>query len=61
MKVAILNFEGAVASAVAGPFDMFSKVKLIAASMNVKTKTFFEVDIVSSNSLATGEPFLCSG
>ncbi len=61
MKVAVLNFEGAVASAVAGPYDIFSKVKLIAASMNVKTKTFFEVDIVSSNSLATGEPFNMEG
>lgn len=61
MKVAILNFEGAVASSVAGPYDMFSKVKLIAASMNVKSKTFFEVDIVSSNHLAAGEPFNMEG
>lgn len=61
MKVAILNFEGAVASAVAGPYDMLSKVKMIAATMNVKTKTFFEVDIVSSNRLATGTPFNMEG
>jgi transcriptional regulator GlxA family with amidase domain len=61
MKVAVLNFEGAVASAVAGPYDMFSKVKMIAESMHVKTKTFFEVDIVNSNSLAAGEPFTMKG
>lgn len=61
MKVAILNFDGAVASAVAGPYDMFSKVKMIAANMNVKTKTYFDVDIVSSNSLAAGAPFNMEG
>jgi len=61
MKVAILNFEGAVASAVAGPYDMFSKVKMIAESMNIKTKAFFEVDIVSSKGLASGEPFNMEG
>jgi transcriptional regulator GlxA family with amidase domain len=61
MKVAILNFEGAVASAVAGPYDMLSKVKMIAVSLKVKTKTFFEVDIVSSNSLVSAEPFNMEG
>jgi transcriptional regulator GlxA family with amidase domain len=57
MKVAVLNFEGAVASAVAGPYDMFSKVELIAQSLNVKTKTAFEVDIVNSANLVSGKPF----
>lgn len=61
MKVAVLNFEGAVASAVAGPYDMFSKVRLIAETMNVKTKTFFEVDIVNTSSLEDGEPFNMEG
>jgi transcriptional regulator GlxA family with amidase domain len=57
MKVAVLNFEGAVASSVAGPYDMFSKVKTIAESLGVKSKTFFEVDIVNSSSLAASKPF----
>jgi transcriptional regulator GlxA family with amidase domain len=57
MKVAVLNFEGAVASAVAGPYDMFSKVESISQSMGVKSKTFFEVDIVNSNKLAAAKPF----
>jgi transcriptional regulator GlxA family with amidase domain len=57
MKVAVLNFDGAVASSVAGPYDMFSKVKTIAESLGVKSKTFFEVDIVNSSSLVTCKPF----
>jgi transcriptional regulator GlxA family with amidase domain len=61
MKVAVLNFEGAVVSAVAGPYDMFSKIRMISETMNVKTKTFFEVDIVNTGSLAAGEPFNMEG
>lgn len=61
MKVAVLNFEGAVASAVAGPYDMFSKIKLISETLQVKTKTVFEVDIVSSNTLDEAEPFTMEG
>lgn len=61
MKVAILNYKGAVASSVAGPFDMLSKVSMIAGSMQVKTKTLFEVDIVNCSSLVPGEPFNMSG
>jgi transcriptional regulator GlxA family with amidase domain len=60
MKVAILNFDGAVASAVAGPYDMLSKVKMISETLKVKTKTFFEVDIVNS-SLAANKPFEMMG
>lgn len=57
MKVAVLNFEGAVVSSVAGPYDMFSKLKSISESMKVKSKTFFDVDIVNSNMLAECKPF----
>jgi transcriptional regulator GlxA family with amidase domain len=57
MKVAVLNFEGAVASAVAGPWDMLSKVKMISETLNVKTKTMFEVDIVNSSNLVSNKPF----
>lgn len=57
MKVAVLNFEGAVASSVSGPYDMFSKVESISQSMGVKSKTFFQVDIVNSNLLAACKPF----
>ena len=48
MKVAILNFEGAVASSVAGPYDMLSKVQQFPKALGVKSKTFFEVDIVNT-------------
>jgi transcriptional regulator GlxA family with amidase domain len=42
---------------VAGPYDMFSKVKMIAENMRVKTKTVFEVDIVNSKTLVSSKPF----
>ncbi len=61
MKVAILNFEGVVASAVAGPYDMFSKIKVISESLQVKTKMVFDVDIVNSTSLFSGQPFNMAG
>ena len=61
MKVAVLNFDTAVASAVAGPFDMFSRISTIAGGMGVKTKTVFEVDIVNSKSLAANKPFRMIG
>ena len=61
MKVAILNFEGAVPSSVAGPWDMLSKLPAIAKSLNVKSKVFFEVDIVNSNNLSTTQPFSMAG
>jgi transcriptional regulator GlxA family with amidase domain len=61
MKVAILNFDTAVASAVAGPYDMFSRISMIAGSMGVKSKTVFEVDIVNSKSLADKKPFRMIG
>ena len=57
MKVAILNFEGAVASSVAGPYDMFSKVKMISETLRVKTKMFFEVDVISSQYMNAELPF----
>jgi transcriptional regulator GlxA family with amidase domain len=57
MKVAILNFEGAVASSVAGPYDMLAKLPVIAQSLNVKAKTFFEVDIVNTSNLVAKQPF----
>jgi transcriptional regulator GlxA family with amidase domain len=57
MKIAILNFDGAVASAVAGPYDMFSKVKMISETLKIKTKTIFEVDIVNS-APASNKPFV---
>jgi transcriptional regulator GlxA family with amidase domain len=57
MKVAILNFEGAVASSVAGPYDMFSKVKMISETLRVKTKTLFEVDVISSPHMDSEQPF----
>ena len=57
MKVAILNFAGAVPSSVAGPWDMLSKLPGIAKSLNVKSKVFFEVDIVNSNNLPFTQPF----
>jgi len=57
MKVAVLNFEGAVPSSVAGPWDMLSKLPAIARSLNVKSKVFFEVDIVNSNHLSATQPF----
>jgi len=57
MKVAVLNFEGAVASSVAGPYDMFSKVKTIAETLRVKTKITFDVDIVNSVNLVSNRPF----
>jgi len=61
MKVAILNFEGVVPSSVAGPWDMLSKLPSIAQSLNVKSKVFFEVDIVNSNNLVAGKPFSMVG
>jgi transcriptional regulator GlxA family with amidase domain len=57
MKVAVLNYEGVVASSVAGPYDMFSKVKMISDNMGIKTKTVFEVDIVNSRNLVSDKPF----
>lgn len=57
MKVAILNFEGAVPSSVAGPYDMLSKLPTIAKALNVRSKVFFEVDIVNSNNLISTAPF----
>lgn len=57
MKVAVLNFEGAVPSSVAGPWDMLSKLPSIAQALNVKSKVFFEVDIVNSNNLLATQPF----
>jgi transcriptional regulator GlxA family with amidase domain len=60
MKIAILNFDGAVASSVAGPYDMFSKVKMISETLKIKTKIFFEVDIVNS-SLVANKPFEMKG
>jgi transcriptional regulator GlxA family with amidase domain len=57
MKVAILNFEGAVASSVAGPYDMLAKLPSISQSLNVKSKTFFEVDIVNTDNLVAKQPF----
>ena len=61
MKVAVLNFEGAVPSSVAGPWDMLSKLPSIAQSLNVKSKVFFEVDIVNSNNLSASQPFSMVG
>jgi len=57
MKVAILNFEGAVPSSVAGPYDMLAKLPAIAQSLHVKAKTFFEVDIVNTDNLVSKQPF----
>ena len=57
MKVAVLNYEGVVASSVAGPYDMFSKVKTISDNMGVKTKAVFEVDIINSRNLVSQKPF----
>jgi hypothetical protein len=57
MKVAILNFEGAVASSVAGPYDMLAKLPEISKSIGVKAKTFFEVDIVNTDNLVAKQPF----
>jgi transcriptional regulator GlxA family with amidase domain len=57
MKVAILNFEGVVSSSVAGPYDMLAKLPAIAQSLNVKAKTFFEVDIVNTDNLVAKQPF----
>jgi transcriptional regulator GlxA family with amidase domain len=57
MKVAILNFEGVVTSSVAGPYDMLSKLPAIAQSLSVKSKTFFEVDIVNTDNLVAKQPF----
>ena len=57
MKVAILNFEDAVASSVAGPYDMLAKLSVISQSLNVKAKTFFEVDIVNTDNLVAKQPF----
>ena len=57
MKVAVLNYEGVVASSVAGPYDMFSKVKMISENMGIKTKTVFEVDVVNSRNLVSHKPF----
>jgi transcriptional regulator GlxA family with amidase domain len=61
MKVAVLNFDTAVASAVAGPFDMFSRIRSLAENMGAKTKAVFEVDIVNSRSLARNKPFRMIG
>jgi len=61
MKVAILNYEGAVASSVSGPFDMLSKLPRIAQSLNVRSRTFFEVDIVNSTNLVASAPFHMMG
>jgi len=57
MKVAILNFEGAVASSVAGPYDMLVKLPVIAQSLNVRSKAFFDVDIVNTDNLVAKKPF----
>jgi transcriptional regulator GlxA family with amidase domain len=57
MKVAILNFEGVVPSSVAGPYDMLAKLPHIAQSLNIKTKTLFEVDIVNTSNLVSKQPF----
>ena len=56
MKVAILNFDGAVPSSVVGPYDMLAKLPGIAHALKVKSKVFFEVDIVNSFNLKHTEP-----
>ncbi len=61
MKVAILNFEGAVPSSVVGPYDMLAKLPAIAQALNVKSKVFFEVDIVNSNNLKATPPLSIVG
>lgn len=57
MKVAILNFEGAVSSSVAGPYDMLTKLPDISKTLGVKSKIFFEVDIVNTDSIIHTQPF----
>lgn len=57
MKVAILNFEGAVSSSVAGPYDMLAKLPAISQSLHVKSKNFFDVDIVNTGNLVAKKPF----
>ncbi len=57
MKVAILNFEGAVPSSVAGPYDMLAKLPAISQSLTVRSKIFFDVDVVNTGNLVAKQPF----
>jgi transcriptional regulator GlxA family with amidase domain len=46
---------------VAGPYDMLAKVAMIGASLQVKPKRIFEVDIVNSKQVTKQDPFTISG
>jgi len=62
MKVAILNFTGAVNSSVIGPYDILTKIKMIEQMLGVSNnKVNFEVDIVSSPMVDKRFPGLING
>lgn len=61
MKVAILNFEGVVPTSVTGPYDILDKISLIAQSLNVHTRTTFEVDIVNTSADIPGDTATVKG
>lgn len=53
MKVAILNYQGAVATSVAGPFDILDQVANISKAMGVTTRITFDVDIVDADDVSS--------
>jgi transcriptional regulator GlxA family with amidase domain len=57
MKVAILNYTGAVSSSVIGPYDILTKIKMITQIFGVSNnKINFEVDIVNSTNIKKDSP-----
>jgi transcriptional regulator GlxA family with amidase domain len=61
MKAAILNFKGAVASSVSGPFDIMTKLEYISRSLRVRSKVFFEVDIVNTEEVMARQSLVLTG
>jgi transcriptional regulator GlxA family with amidase domain len=62
MKVAILNYQGAVGSSVIGPYDILTKIKMIEQIFGVlNNKINFEVDIVDSINMDKYSPGLIAG
>jgi transcriptional regulator GlxA family with amidase domain len=62
MKVAILNYNGAVSSSVIGPYDILTKIDMTEQIFRVlNNKVNFEVDIVDSLKMDKHSPGLIAG